>query len=174
MTAQTILHDLAARGIILTATGDRLDVDGPDEALTDELLATLRSRKSELLELLTSGHLCPGCAGELVLQDRAADAWYCPNCRKWADGQGRALAPTEKPKTTTRAEAKARALIEDLKAAGCAFVIEDGELRLQFPSRMSSGLWTRFESAGDIFRSMAFEAAINDDAMPEDASEWVH
>lgn len=166
MTAQAILHDLATRGVILTSTGDRLDVDGPDELLTDELLATLRERKSELLELLASGHLCPGCAGEMVLQDRERDLWWCPACRQWPE-QGR-------PKPATRAEEKARKLLEDLKAAGCAFVIEDDELRLRFPSKMNAALWARFENAGDIFRAMAFEAAISDDAMPEDANEWLH
>src|SRR5262245_44232520 len=124
MTAQSILRDLAPHGVILTATGDRLDVDGPGEVLTDELLATLRAHKAALLELLTSGRFCPGCAGEMVLQDRAAGACFCPNCRRWTDGQGRPLARIEKPKPVTRAEVEARRLIEDLKAAGCAFVIE--------------------------------------------------
>jgi ribosomal protein L37AE/L43A len=173
MTAQTLLHDLATRGVILTATGDRLDVDAPDGLLTDELLATLRAHKAALLDLLASGHLCPGCAGQMALQDRAADAWFCANCRRWSDGQGRPLSRIEKPQPITRDADDARRLIEDLRAASCSFVIEDGELRLRFPSRMSSGLWTRFENAGDIFRSMAFESAIMD-SPAEEASEWVN
>lgn len=172
MNVQSILHDLAARGVILTATGDRLDVDGPDDALTDELLTTLRERKSELLALLTSGHLCSGCASEMALQDRAADAWFCPNCRKWADGQGRPLPPIEKPQPITRDADDARKLIADLRGAGCVFVIEDGELRLRFPSRMSSGLWARFENAGDVFRSLALDAAF-EDSFAENANEWL-
>jgi tubulysin polyketide synthase-like protein len=52
MTAQSLLHDLTGRGVILAASGDRLDVDAPDSALTDELIEELRNRKIELLELL--------------------------------------------------------------------------------------------------------------------------
>jgi tubulysin polyketide synthase-like protein len=37
---------------ILAANGDRLDIDAPDSVLTDDLLATLRARKAELLDLL--------------------------------------------------------------------------------------------------------------------------
>jgi TubC N-terminal docking domain len=52
MTAQVLLHDLTGRGVILAANGDRLDIDAPDSELTDDLLATLRARKAELLDLL--------------------------------------------------------------------------------------------------------------------------
>ena len=52
MTAQVLLHDLTAQGVILSADGDRLDIDAPDSELTDDLLATLRARKAELLDLL--------------------------------------------------------------------------------------------------------------------------
>lgn len=104
--------------------------------------------------------LCPGCADQMVLQDRKAGAWFCANCRRWTDGQGRPLPRIEKPQPVTRDADDARRLIEDLRAAGCSFVIEGGELRLRFPSRISSGLWARFESAGDVFRSMAMESAI--------------
>jgi hypothetical protein len=52
MTAQALLHDLTGRGVILSADGDRLDIDAPDSELTDDLLITLRARKAELLDLL--------------------------------------------------------------------------------------------------------------------------
>jgi TubC N-terminal docking domain len=52
MNAQALLHDLTGRGVILLASGDRLDLDGPDDVLTDDLLAMLRARKAELLDLL--------------------------------------------------------------------------------------------------------------------------
>ena len=123
---------LAARGVLLSASGDQL----------------------------TSSHFCPSCAGKTRLQDRARDVWWCPACRRWADGQGRPLTKIKTPKLVTRAEEDARELIADLRAAGCAFVYEDGELRLQFPSRMSAGLWARFQTAGDVFRVMAMEAAV--------------
>jgi hypothetical protein len=47
------INDLVARletlGVTVAAEGDRLHVDGPDAALTDELLAELRAHKSALL-----------------------------------------------------------------------------------------------------------------------------
>src|SRR5262249_39179755 len=66
MTPQTFLHDLATRGVILTADTDQLDVDAPDDALTDELLALLRKHRGELLEYLT--HHCPVCDLDLRIE----------------------------------------------------------------------------------------------------------
>jgi TubC N-terminal docking domain len=54
MNAQTLLRDLAARGVILSADGAQLDVDAPDELMTDELLTTLKAHKAELIALLRS------------------------------------------------------------------------------------------------------------------------
>jgi ribosomal protein L37AE/L43A len=173
MIAQALLHDLTTRGVILSANGDHLDIDAPDDALTNELLAKLAENKAALLKLLNEAHLCPGCAGKMRLQDRAQDAWYCPACRRWTDGHGQALPKIEAPKAITSDEVEARKLIEDLQAAGCVFVIEDGELRLRYPSRIPAGLWTRFESAGDVFRSMAMEATLCDGVDDEDSREWL-
>jgi hypothetical protein len=159
MTAAAILTDLTTRGVRIWADADRLKLDAPTGILTDDDKTRLAEHKPELLELLASTRFCSVCGSELRLQDRAADAWWCPSCRLWSDGQGRPLAQTEKPKPALRDEEKARQLIEDLKAAGCAFVIEDGELHLRFPSRMSAALWTRFENAGEVFRAMAKEEA---------------
>jgi len=50
--AYGLICELAGLGVFLAADGDRLDVDGPDSVLTDELLAALRTRKAELLDLL--------------------------------------------------------------------------------------------------------------------------
>lgn len=158
MRANTLIESLSTRGFTVLADGNAIKVS-PSSALTDEDRQTIRAHKAELLKLLTSGHLCPGCAGEMRLQDRARDVWWCPACRRWADGQGRPLAKTESPKPITRDQEEARKLIADLRAAGCVFALEDGELRLRYPSRMSAGLWARFESAGDVFRAMAREAA---------------
>jgi len=84
MTTQTLLHDLTARGVILLVNGNQLDVDGPDEALTDELLTTLRERKADLLELLTRPQLDTGPDENIEMHDSAlgADepAEVCPVC----------------------------------------------------------------------------------------------
>jgi tubulysin polyketide synthase-like protein len=158
MHADTLIESLSTRGFTIRAEGDAVKVS-PSSALTAEDRQAIKAHKAELLNLLTSGHLCPGCAGEMRLQDRPRDAWWCPICRRWADGQGRPLSQAEILKPITRDQEEARKLIADLRAAGCAFALEDGELRLRYPSRMSAGLWARFESAGDVFIAMAREAA---------------
>jgi ribosomal protein L37AE/L43A len=169
MIAQTIIRRLADRGISLTLSGEGITVT-PASALTNEDRQAIRDHKAELLDLLTSGHLCPGCASEMALQDRERDVWWCAACRRWADGQGRPLPKTETPKPFARAEEDARKLIADLKAAGCVFVYEDGELRLRYVSRMPAGLWARFESAGDVFRRVAMEAVMCDEPIDEEGS----
>ena len=60
MTTIELLHDLTTRGVVLSADGDRLAVDGPDSALTDELLAAIKACKADLLELLKVER-CPIC-----------------------------------------------------------------------------------------------------------------
>jgi ribosomal protein L37AE/L43A len=169
MRADTLIESLSDRGFTVLADGNTIKVS-PSSALTAEDRQAIRDHKAELLELLTSGHLCPGCAREMRLQDRARDAWWCPACRRWADGQGRPLTVVETPKPVMRDEAEARKLIADLKAAGCAFALEDGELRLRYPSRMSAGLWARFESAGHVFRTLAREAAVCDEPADDEYS----
>jgi hypothetical protein len=52
MTAQTLLDDLAAAGVRLTAQAGRLHVDAPVGALTDADRIALRTQKAELLALL--------------------------------------------------------------------------------------------------------------------------
>jgi len=105
MNAQALLHDLAARGVILSSNGDQLDIDAPSDVLTDELLATLREHKAELLALLRSepterrpiGTLarprvvrgtralidCPWstCGGPLTAHGR--NLYVCATCATW-------------------------------------------------------------------------------------------
>lgn len=52
MNAAVLLHQLRQAGICLRARGDKLVVEAPEGALTDELRATLRAHKAEILALL--------------------------------------------------------------------------------------------------------------------------
>jgi hypothetical protein len=52
MSAVGLLADLRQRGVILTATGDRLQIDAPVGVLTESNRAALREHKAELLMLL--------------------------------------------------------------------------------------------------------------------------
>ncbi len=52
MRAIEILTELKARGVTLQPMGDRLRV-GPRERVPDQLVAELRTHKSELIDLLT-------------------------------------------------------------------------------------------------------------------------
>jgi hypothetical protein len=53
--AAVLLQDLTGRGVTLEAHGLDLIVDGPADALSDEIVETLRAVKTELLVLLSSG-----------------------------------------------------------------------------------------------------------------------
>src|SRR5215210_4040649 len=52
MNASLLLEDLQGRGITLAANGDRLIIDAPKGALTDELRQVLAAHKLEILALL--------------------------------------------------------------------------------------------------------------------------
>jgi hypothetical protein len=52
MSASALLEDLRRRDVALEAEGDRLHVDAPAGAITDELRAALVENKGRLLELL--------------------------------------------------------------------------------------------------------------------------
>src|SRR5262249_12434879 len=54
MTVQNLLQELAGRGVLLAVNGNQLDIDAPDDVLTDELMATLRENKAGLLAALRS------------------------------------------------------------------------------------------------------------------------
>ena len=54
MTGPELLADLDARGVHLTARGDRLEYDAPAGAMTPELMAQLKTNKGELLAILAA------------------------------------------------------------------------------------------------------------------------
>ena len=57
MTAGALLKALSRRGVRLWARGPHLVVDGPTDALSEELIERLRALKAELLVLLASSPL---------------------------------------------------------------------------------------------------------------------
>ena len=173
MSAQLILDDLAARGVRIWAESNRLKLDAPVGVLTAEDKAKLAELKPALLAVLRSEtKTCLDCDGALNLQDRAHDVWWCPGCRTFSDGTGRLLDRCAVTKPLTLEAVEARRLLDDLRAAGCGFVFDDGELRLTHPSRMSTALWMRFEASGQDFYRLAkkyvmelADAAITESAM---------
>lgn len=121
MTAQALLHDLTAHGVILSAMDGQLDIDAPGEALTDELLATLRENKAELLELLAwqsetndsdveniemhdsapmADEACPDCGGPVLFErgKQFLHVW-CPSggYDSWRAMNGLKLKQTDAP-----------------------------------------------------------------------------
>src|SRR5215831_18330346 len=48
-----VLETIAAAGVTVSVTGDRLNLKGPEQALTDDLIAHVRILKPALLELLS-------------------------------------------------------------------------------------------------------------------------
>jgi len=106
LTSQDFLHYLTAHGVILSSDGNHIDVEGPADVLTDELIDTLIARKAELLELLTpsktterprpgsfarpmpargtrmpSGCLWESCDGSLA--KRIHSLYLCSKCETW-------------------------------------------------------------------------------------------
>lgn len=54
MSAEALLSELRDRGVRLAAHGNDLDIDGPADVLTDDLLEELRRRKEEILSLVSA------------------------------------------------------------------------------------------------------------------------
>jgi hypothetical protein len=65
MTPAAVLAELQSRGATLTVVGDRLRVEAPEDALSDEMLRALALHKPELLRLLSTPALDTD-AGELA------------------------------------------------------------------------------------------------------------
>jgi|SRR5215510_10338269 len=84
MTASQILSNLRVRDIVVTLNGDRLKINAPAGALTDEDRDQLRERKAELLELLASPEHDPGADentemhNSMILDDGTVEV--CPIC----------------------------------------------------------------------------------------------
>src|SRR5262245_28392859 len=142
MTAQAILDDLTARGVRVWAEADRLKLDAPAGILTDEDKANLAAAKPELLAVLApKAGICPACKSELDHQ--GGDCWWCAGCRTFCHGNGRLMARPAIPKPLTLERHEAKRLLADLQAAGCGFVLDDGELRITNISKISTALWVR-------------------------------
>lgn len=86
MNAQNLFADLKARGIVVKIEGNELKLIGRKAALTDDLLATLRKHKAEILQTLRQGATqtaptdpCPICGGVRFWQRHDGD-WICATC----------------------------------------------------------------------------------------------
>ena len=89
MTAHELLTDLRSQGFTLRPLpGDKLEVR-PANKLTDDLRATLKQRKSEILTLLFQQlpFSCPSCGGVVRLDPADEHAptrfWTCNGCGAW-------------------------------------------------------------------------------------------
>jgi hypothetical protein len=97
MTALDLMQNLELRGIRLSIDGNHLAVDGPDPALTPDVINSLREHKGELMTMLSSkltvtdsrsftaqpNNACPNCCDVLDLQHRTPEVWWCAGCRRW-------------------------------------------------------------------------------------------
>jgi hypothetical protein len=79
MTAAELKALCDAQEIRLQALpGGRLDIDGPADSLTPDLLESLRGCKAELLALLADGPTCPACGSARIAQGRRRR--WCIDC----------------------------------------------------------------------------------------------
>lgn len=86
--ARDLLVECSRKGIILSPVGDRIAIDGPAEAVTDELLDTLRAQKADLLrELLHGISLNYSASDGRWNPELAAEGYHsCLDCRHWGGG----------------------------------------------------------------------------------------
>ena len=72
----------------VTAEGDRLLLDGPDSALTDDVVAEVRSHKPALLAALTAPLVAveDGCVAHAVTAETVAGRWAIVQRRDLAPG----------------------------------------------------------------------------------------
>lgn len=147
MTAQTILHDLTARGVRLWAESGNLKLDAPSGILTDEDIITMRQHKADLLAAVaaTPGR-CPRCHDVADLQDRTRDVWWCAGCRRFFDSTGAPLPPVELSKPLTLEDVEPANLAADLLAAGCSFQDDDDGFHVCLPPKISASLLARWEA----------------------------
>jgi hypothetical protein len=73
---QSLLETLAKANIQLTVSGDKLGIDAPKGALTDDLREAIRQHKAELLALLCQAETSPA-SGEPAGEGKPA---LCPKC----------------------------------------------------------------------------------------------
>ncbi|MBI5093856.1 MAG: hypothetical protein HZB26_15635 [Candidatus Hydrogenedentes bacterium] len=91
MTAEALIATLETRGVVLTVVGDRLSLDAPKGVLTPDVVAELRERKPEVLDILTR----PTLRRYLT---------YLEACRDEASPNGRFLLPPPPPTGLSRTD----------------------------------------------------------------------
>jgi len=101
MNANLLLDKLKRRGIALAANGDRLTIEAPKGALTDELRQALMDHKPELLGLLSGEprptRPCFSCRSQCWRRrpPERGGRWLCGAChpdqerlqREWLEGR---------------------------------------------------------------------------------------
>jgi hypothetical protein len=107
MTAFDLVAELRSRGVELSAVGDRLRCEGPDSALTDDVLGELTARRPEILELLADeGAIWPPRPDDLA-------SWPVARREMWGiranelEGQGLSWRDAERRAYAETAEAMA-------------------------------------------------------------------
>lgn len=85
MNPRAALRELAARGIRVVVTGDRLSLRGPEDVLTAELTEHLRQHKAEILEAARRCPKCSECGG--VIGPDEPETWWGLDRVHYACGQ---------------------------------------------------------------------------------------
>jgi hypothetical protein len=81
-----LIDRLRAGGCVFELAGDAVDVDGPEDVLTDEVFEILRGHREEITDLLASensiGIVCPWCRSRAIIDD--LDGVRCGDCDRVA------------------------------------------------------------------------------------------
>lgn len=155
MNIEALLAELKQKGIEVRLVDGQPKVIGPRALLTDDLVATLRQHKAELVALLsrpqdsTPDRPCPACGG-LRYWLRPSGGWVCSQCHP---------APVE--------DVPEVIVLRDIRKALQDAVIELAEAaswpRLQLDQAVAvaagRGAWVAFVGTGDVAKlRLAIEA----------------
>jgi TubC N-terminal docking domain len=110
MNAPELVTQLQSLGVVVNLTGNDLDVCGPEEVLSDDLISSLREHKPELLKIFRlqaesepaiAGNPCPTCGGAVLSE--SGEEWlhrWCPQAGhydEWRSLNGEGLADAGAP-----------------------------------------------------------------------------
>ncbi|MBK9313099.1 MAG: hypothetical protein IPM55_02450 [Acidobacteria bacterium] len=88
-----LVTTLTGQGVKIWAEGEKIQIEAPDDILTDEIIETIREHKPALLSLLALP--CPSCGNPALIEQGEGwehrscsghyDAWERTPGRRWRD-----------------------------------------------------------------------------------------
>ena len=129
MTTDELVAETNRLGIALTSNGEKLRVEAPIGALTDELRQALGEHKTEILALLTRSHQD---TETLLVRLRAGQVWLLEQHQRWQNDDTNAVDDAEFSRAWAGWWALDQQLRDQHHFQGCVFA-PDGSCPDGFP-----------------------------------------